>query len=76
MPSYKLQKKSEHGRRVAVRPDYIEVHVPALIVCVLLALGIWFYIVNFTEDRTIAGGEGTTAVETVASPETEGEATE
>ncbi len=68
MPIYKLQKKSEKGRRVVVRPDYVEIHVPALIVCVLLALGIWLYVVNFTEDVTIAGGDTSPTPPAVTEP--------
>ncbi len=57
MAVYKMQKTGRSARRVEVSPDHVEVHVPALIICVLAAFAIWLYFVNFTEDTTLAGAE-------------------
>ncbi len=57
MAVYKMQKSDRNARRVEVSPDHVEVHVPALIICVLAAFLIWLYFVNFTEDTTLAGAE-------------------
>lgn len=46
MTVYKLHKKGRSGRRVAVMAERIEWNVPAIIMCVLLAIAIWFYIVG------------------------------
>ena len=46
MTVYKLHKKGRSGRRVVVRAERIEWNVPAIIVCFLLAVAIWFYIVG------------------------------
>ena len=46
MTVYKLHKKGRSGRRVVVRAERIEWNVPAIIMCVLLAIAIWFYIVG------------------------------
>ncbi len=47
MPIYKLQKKGKSARRVAVRAESIDIQVPALIICAVLAFVIWLYIVGF-----------------------------
>ena len=46
MTVYKLHKKGRSGRRVVVRAERIEWNVPAIIMCILLAVAIWFYIVG------------------------------
>ncbi len=48
MPRFKLQKKYKSPRRVEVRPVQTEIHVPALILCALLAFLIWLYVVGFS----------------------------
>ncbi len=46
MPTYKLH-KNRKPRRVTVQAERIDIHVPALIVCAVLAFFIWLYIVSF-----------------------------
>ena len=48
MPIYKLQKKHRSSRRVEVRAERIDIHVPALLICGLLAFFIWLYIVGLS----------------------------
>ncbi len=48
MSVYKMQKKGRSGRRVEVRAERFEVNIPAIVICVVLAVAIWLYIVNFS----------------------------
>ncbi len=49
MATYKMQKKGRGYRRVKVGEESFEIHMPALIICVVLSAVIWLYIVNFKD---------------------------
>ena len=46
MANYKMQKHGKKSGKVMVAPEGFEIHVPALIVCALIAFGMWLYIVG------------------------------
>ncbi len=69
MPIYKLQKKYRSSRRVEVRTERIDIHVPALLICALLAFFIWLYIVGLSQLSTESEVPGTTPEQTVTEPE-------
>ncbi len=64
MSVYKLHKKSRSGRRVEVRRERLEWDWPAAVACVLLALAIWLYLVNFPGIAESVPEETTPEVET------------
>ncbi len=76
MPSYKLQKKGKSARRVEVRAERIDIHVPALIICAVIAFLIWLYVVGFSHIPTAnpngdSSGDTTPPVEAVVDPRAE-----
>ena len=46
--SYKLR-VGEKGGKPAVRRNLIEIRVPLLLICLVLAFGIWLYVVSFSK---------------------------
>ncbi len=52
MAVYKLKKTGRNLQKVEVRAEKFEIHVPALIICLLLAFVIWLYVVNFRSSAT------------------------
>lgn len=48
MANYKLHKKGKTVGKAVVAPEGIDIHVPALIICALIAFGIWLYIVGIS----------------------------
>ncbi len=72
MAVYKLQKNGKSAKGVVLRAESIEIHVPALITCVVVAFVIWLYIVNVNTPTVGILPEGTTPPPT--SAETTGEA--
>ncbi len=66
MPNYKLHKtpKVKKSGRVSyvteLRSERIEIHVPALLVCLLVAFVIWLYIVNFSDLTSYPPAQETT----------------
>ncbi len=69
MPTYKLQKKHKSPRRVTVRAERVEISIPALIICAVIAFFIWLYVVGISkipgnlnpEETNPSGGEPTAA---------------
>ncbi|MBP3666721.1 MAG: hypothetical protein J6K29_06690 [Clostridia bacterium] len=48
MREYKLQKMGKYTRKSEVRRQHLEIRVPALIICFLLACLIWLYVVGLS----------------------------
>ncbi len=48
MAKYSLKRTGKRGK-VEVRSQHIEIHVPALIICLVLAFLIWLYIVGISQ---------------------------
>lgn len=76
MARYTLKRISKHGTKVEVRSQHVEFHVPAFIICCVLAFLIWLYIVGISRiPADLAAGETTppaTEAETVVPAEAEG----
>ncbi len=66
MAKYILKRIGKHGGKVEVRSQHMEFHVPAFIICAVLAFLIWIYIVGISQ----------ISIESPRPPETEASETE
>lgn len=66
--SYKLKRRGKSARKVEVRPEHVEIHVAALIVCFLLAFLVWLYFVGISHIPTEPTGPTVTESETGGCP--------
>ncbi len=48
MREYKLQRMGKYTRKSEVRRQHLEIRVPALVICFLLACLIWLYVVGLS----------------------------
>ncbi len=74
MAKYTLKRTGKHGGKVEVRSQHIEIHIPALIICAVLAFVIWIYIVGISQIPADLPPPETVSPETEATTVTPAEA--
>ncbi len=68
MITYQLQNDESNPEKMSVRPRKFQLNIPAVLICIFLAIAIWLYIVSLLPPLTGEPSKETTTETTPPAP--------